>query len=173
MDYRRGPRRDQRADPDQYRVTQRNGTEPAFTGRYWDHHEPGIYVDVVSGEPLFALGRQVRQRHRLAEFHHTDRQCRHQARLHHAVPRREVRSAHADSHLGHVFKDGPATAAVCATASTPRRCGSSTATISRHRGTATMSACSPRRKTWATTRPPSWPAVASGACRTSSAASPA
>ena len=40
--------------PEQFRVTQRNGTERAFTGEFWDHHEPGIYVDVVSGEPLFA-----------------------------------------------------------------------------------------------------------------------
>jgi len=93
--------------PEQYRVTQRNGTEPAFTGEYWDHHEPGIYVDVVSGEPLFAsldkfdsgtgwpsftkpIGDVVTKRDFAMLF-----------------PRTEVRSARADSHLGHVFKDGP------------------------------------------------------------------
>ena len=48
--------------PEQYHVTQKNGTERPFTGEYWDNHEPGIYVDVVSGEPLFASVRQVRQR---------------------------------------------------------------------------------------------------------------
>ncbi|MBU3749954.1 MAG: bifunctional methionine sulfoxide reductase B/A protein [Mycobacterium sp.] len=93
--------------PEQHRVTQRNGTEPAFTGAYWDHHEPGIYVDVVSGEPLFAsvdkfdsgtgwpsftkpIGNVVTRRDFTLLF-----------------PRVEVRSAQADSHLGHVFRDGP------------------------------------------------------------------
>jgi methionine-R-sulfoxide reductase len=54
MSYRKDPDAIKALTPDQFRVTQRNGTEPAFTGEYWDHHEPGIYVDVVSGEPLFA-----------------------------------------------------------------------------------------------------------------------
>ena len=59
--------------PEQYYVTQESGTERPFTGEYWDNHEPGIYVDVVSGEPLFASSRQVRQRDRLAELHSADR----------------------------------------------------------------------------------------------------
>lgn len=107
MNYRKNPDVIKALAPDQYRVTQRNGTEPAFTGRYWDHHEPGIYVDVVSGEPLFAsvdkfdsgtgwpsftkpIGNVVIKRDFTMLF-----------------PRKEVRSAIADSHLGHVFTDGP------------------------------------------------------------------
>jgi len=73
---------------EQYRVTQENGTERPFTGKYDKHREPGIYVDVVSGEPLFASSDKF------------DSGC--------GWPRRtEVRSAHGDSHLGHVFPDGP------------------------------------------------------------------
>ncbi len=53
-DYHRNPAALSALSPEQYRVTQENGTERPFTGEYWDNHEPGIYVDVVSGEPLFA-----------------------------------------------------------------------------------------------------------------------
>ncbi|MCB0946347.1 MAG: peptide-methionine (R)-S-oxide reductase, partial [Mycobacterium sp.] len=52
--YHKNPEALAALSPEQYRVTQRDGTERAFTGEYWDNHEPGIYVDVVSGEPLFA-----------------------------------------------------------------------------------------------------------------------
>lgn len=54
MTYNKNPAAVQALTPEQYRVTQRDGTERPFTGEYWDNHEPGIYVDVVSGEPLFA-----------------------------------------------------------------------------------------------------------------------
>ena len=95
--------------PEQFRVTQRGGTEPAFTGALWDHHEPGIYVDVVSGEPLFAsvdkfdsgtgwpsFTRPIESAHVVTRRDFTL-----------LLPRTEVRSARAGSHLGHVFNDGP------------------------------------------------------------------
>ena len=95
--------------PLQYEVTQHGATERAFDNEYWNHHEPGIYVDVVSGEPLFAsadkfdsgcgwpsFSRPIEsgriQEHRDTSF---------------GMIRTEVRSADADSHLGHVFDDGP------------------------------------------------------------------
>ncbi|MGY2061892.1 peptide-methionine (R)-S-oxide reductase MsrB, partial [Nocardia gipuzkoensis] len=53
-EFNRNPAAVAALSPEQYHVTQKNGTERAFTGEYWDNHEPGIYVDVVSGEPLFA-----------------------------------------------------------------------------------------------------------------------
>ncbi|MEU6827689.1 peptide-methionine (R)-S-oxide reductase MsrB [Nocardia beijingensis] len=108
-EYNRNPAAVAALSPEQYHVTQENGTERAFTGEYWDNHEPGIYVDVVSGEPLFAsvdkfdsgtgwpsftkpieTGNVVEKR----DFSHL-------------MVRTEVRSAHGDSHLGHVFTDGP------------------------------------------------------------------
>jgi peptide-methionine (R)-S-oxide reductase len=52
--YRKNPEAISRLTPEQYQITQKNGTEPAFRNEYWDNKEPGIYVDVVSGEPLFA-----------------------------------------------------------------------------------------------------------------------
>jgi methionine-R-sulfoxide reductase len=95
--------------PLQYRVTQREDTETPFRNIYWDNHEPGIYVDIVSGEPLFSsldkydsgtgwpsFTRPLEP----ANIHtKTDRVL--------GFSRTEVRSAHADSHLGHVFDDGP------------------------------------------------------------------
>ena len=96
--------------PEQYAVTQRDATERPFRNAYWDNHEPGIYVDVVSGEPLFSSldkfesgtgwpsftrpleGDNVRTK--------TDRTL--------GMARTEVRSAEANSHLGHLFDDGPA-----------------------------------------------------------------
>jgi peptide-methionine (R)-S-oxide reductase len=95
--------------PEQYAVTQREGTERPFHNAYWDNHEPGIYVDVVSGEPLFSsLDKYdsgtgwpsfVRPLEPANITTHSDHQL--------FVERTEVRSAHADSHLGHVFDDGP------------------------------------------------------------------
>jgi peptide-methionine (R)-S-oxide reductase len=58
-----------RLTPWQYKVTQQNGTEPAFENEFWDHKEAGIYVDVVTGEPLFASTQQIRQRVRMAKLH--------------------------------------------------------------------------------------------------------
>jgi len=95
--------------PDQFRVTQRNGTEPAFSGEYWDHHEPGIYVDVVSGEPLFASVDKFDSGTGWPSFTRPVESANVVTKrdFHLLFPRTEVRSARADSHLGHVFKDGP------------------------------------------------------------------
>lgn len=98
-----------RLSPEQYRVTQRGGTEIAGTREYVYNKEPGIYVDVVSGEPLFASSdkydsgsgwpsftKPIEPAH-LNEVRDTA----------HGMIRTEVRSVHGDSHLGHVFPDGP------------------------------------------------------------------
>jgi methionine-R-sulfoxide reductase len=95
--------------PLQYAVTQRADTETPFRNVYWDNHEPGIYVDVVSGEPLFSsldkydsgtgwpsFTRPLEPTNIVTK---TDRML--------GFARTEVRSTHADSHLGHVFDDGP------------------------------------------------------------------
>jgi peptide methionine sulfoxide reductase msrA/msrB len=99
-----------RLTPEQYRVTQREGTEPAFRNEYWDNHKPGLYVDVVSGEPLFSSLDKFDSGTGWPSFTrpleagniatHEDRTL--------WMKRTEVRSKHADSHLGHVFDDGPA-----------------------------------------------------------------
>ncbi|MBM4003646.1 MAG: peptide-methionine (R)-S-oxide reductase MsrB [Planctomycetes bacterium] len=99
-----------RLTPAQFRVTQNNGTETAFHNAYWNHHSQGIYVDVVSGEPLFASVDKFDSGTGWPSFvkplqsenlvYREDRQ--------ESMPRVEVRSKHADSHLGHVFDDGPA-----------------------------------------------------------------
>ena len=95
--------------PEQFRVTQRNGTEPAFTGQYWDHHEPGIYVDVVSGEALFASTDKFDSGTGWPSFTRPIQTASVVTKRDFSMlfPRTEVRSAAADSHLGHVFKDGP------------------------------------------------------------------
>ncbi|AWN16430.1 peptide-methionine (R)-S-oxide reductase MsrB [Salinisphaera sp. LB1] len=98
-----------RLTPEQYRVTQENGTERPGTGEYLHNKQPGIYVDVVSGEPLFASSdkyesgcgwpsftKPIETAH-VSEL--TDNSL--------GMRRTEVRSAHGDSHLGHVFPDGP------------------------------------------------------------------
>ncbi|MEM1360683.1 MAG: peptide-methionine (R)-S-oxide reductase MsrB [Pseudomonadota bacterium] len=94
---------------EQYRVTQRDGTERPFANEYWDHKEPGIYVDVVSGEPLFASVHKFDSGTGWPSFHrpileetvteHRDASL--------GMVRIEARSKGADSHLGHVFPDGP------------------------------------------------------------------
>jgi methionine-R-sulfoxide reductase len=96
--------------PEQYEVTQREGTERAFHNPYWENHRPGIYVDVVSGEPLFSSldkfdsGTGWPSFTRPLEESNVVR--REDRKL--FTTRTEVRSKHADSHLGHVFDDGPA-----------------------------------------------------------------
>jgi methionine-R-sulfoxide reductase len=95
--------------PDQYNVTQCSATEPPFQNAFWDHHEPGIYVDVVSGEPLFSSTDKFDSRTGWPSFvrpiepdnvtEHTDDS--------YGMERTEVRSAGGDSHLGHLFPDGP------------------------------------------------------------------
>ena len=107
--YRKDPEAVSRLTPEQYQVTQKNGTEPAFSNEYWDNHEPGIYVDVVSGEPLFASVDKFDSRTGWPSFTvpiEPDNVVEHRDfKL--LIPRTEVRSAHGDSHLGHVFRDGP------------------------------------------------------------------
>jgi peptide-methionine (R)-S-oxide reductase len=95
--------------PEQYHVTQKNGTERPFTGEYWDNHEPGIYVDVVSGEPLFASVDKFDSGSGWPSFTRPiDSQNVVEKRdFSHLMIRTEVRSSHGDSHLGHVFTDGP------------------------------------------------------------------
>jgi peptide methionine sulfoxide reductase msrA/msrB len=99
-----------RLTPLQYTVTQRDGTEPPFRNAYHDHHAPGLYVDVVSGEPLFSSRDKFDSgtgwpsfTRPLGPAHVTTKTDRHVFST-----RTEVRSAQADSHLGHVFEDGPA-----------------------------------------------------------------
>ncbi len=94
----------------QYRVTQRDGTEPAFNNTYWDNKRPGIYVDIVSGEPLFSSTDKYDSGTGWPSFSRplvpTSIVERDDYKL--ILPRTEVRSRGADSHLGHVFNDGPA-----------------------------------------------------------------
>ncbi len=95
--------------PLQYEVTQKNGTEPPFHNEYWNNHRDGIYVDIVSGEPLFSSkdkfdsGTGWPSFTRPIENGHIVTRADHEL----AETRVEVRSALADSHLGHVFDDGP------------------------------------------------------------------
>jgi len=99
----------QRLTPMQFKVTQEEGTEPAFRNEYWDNHKEGIYVDIVSGEPLFSSIEKYESGTGWPSFWKPldasnivtkeDRSW--------FSTRTEVRSKHADSHLGHVFNDGP------------------------------------------------------------------
>jgi peptide-methionine (R)-S-oxide reductase len=108
-DYRKTPDAVAKLTPEQYRVTQEGATERPGTGEYLDNKQPGIYVDIVSGEPLFASSakyesgcgwpsftRPIDAGH-INELRDTS----------HGMTRTEVRSTHGDSHLGHVFTDGP------------------------------------------------------------------
>ncbi|WP_035717389.1 peptide-methionine (R)-S-oxide reductase MsrB [Gordonia terrae] len=107
--YRKTPEALSRLTDVQYRVTQRDGTERAFDNEYWDNHEPGIYVDVVSGQPLFSSTDKFDSGTGWPSFTRpidpdavatkVDRSL--------FMRRVEVRSAGADSHLGHLFDDGP------------------------------------------------------------------
>lgn len=98
-----------RLTPEQLRVTQESGTERAFTGAFWDQKEPGLYVDVVSGEPLFSSDDKFDSGcgwpsfTRPVEGEHVDEF----RDMTYGMVRTEVRSRHGDSHLGHVFNDGP------------------------------------------------------------------
>ncbi len=99
-----------RLTPEQFRVTQRNGTERPGTGEYLHHHEPGIYVDVVSGEPLFASSEKFESGCGWPSFSKpiVPANVNELRDTSHGMVRTEVRSTHGDSHLGHVFDDGPA-----------------------------------------------------------------
>ena len=107
--YNRNPAAIDALSPEQYHVTQRNGTERPFTGEYWDNHEPGIYVDVVSGEPLFASVDKFESGSGWPSFTRPidATNVLEKRDFSHLMLRTEVRSAHGDSHLGHLFKDGP------------------------------------------------------------------
>jgi peptide-methionine (R)-S-oxide reductase len=107
--YRKTPEALARLTPEQFRVTQQNGTERPFDNAFNAHSEPGLYVDVVSGEPLFtsldkleshcgwpSFSRPAEPAHVIEKRDAT-----------HGMIRTEVRSSHGDSHLGHVFPDGP------------------------------------------------------------------
>jgi peptide-methionine (R)-S-oxide reductase len=107
--YRKDPEAVARLTPEQYQVTQENGTEPAFHNQYWDNKEPGIYVDVVSGEPLFASVNKYDSRSGWPSFTvplEPSNVVEHQDSSY-GIVRTEVRSVGGDSHLGHVFPDGP------------------------------------------------------------------
>ncbi len=95
--------------PEQFAVTQQAATEPAFHNAYWDHHAPGIYVDVVSGQPLFSSLDKFDSGCGWPSF--TKPLSRQEVTEHsdhsYGMARTEVRSGAADSHLGHVFNDGP------------------------------------------------------------------
>lgn len=108
-DYKKSTNIVEQLTPEQHYVTQQCGTEPPFDNAYWDNHEAGLYVDVVSGEPLFAsvdkfdsgtgwpsFTRPVQSENVNENFDDSL-----------GMRRVEVRSVHGDSHLGHVFPDGP------------------------------------------------------------------
>jgi peptide-methionine (R)-S-oxide reductase len=107
--YHKNPEAVGALSPEQYHVTQKNGTERPFTGEYWDNHEPGIYVDVVSGEPLFASVDKFESGSGWPSFTKPidSENVVEKRDFSHLMLRTEVRSAHGDSHLGHVFTDGP------------------------------------------------------------------
>jgi peptide-methionine (R)-S-oxide reductase len=107
--YTKDPDAIARLTPEQYRVTQASGTERPGTGEYLHNKDPGIYVDIVSGEPLFASSDKYESgcgwpsfTKPLVPAHVTEKRDWSLGMI-----RTEVRSAHGDSHLGHVFPDGP------------------------------------------------------------------
>jgi peptide-methionine (R)-S-oxide reductase len=107
--YHKSPEAVAQLTANQYQVTQEAATEPPFHNEFWDHKEAGLYVDIVSGEPLFASTKKFDSGCGWPSFttplvpenviEKSDRKF--------GMTRTEVRSAHADSHLGHVFNDGP------------------------------------------------------------------
>jgi peptide-methionine (R)-S-oxide reductase len=107
--YRKDPEAVARLTREQCQVTQHDATEPAFRNEFWDNHEPGLYVDVVSGEPLFASVNKYDSQSGWPSFTVPVEpgnvvELRDSS---YGMVRTEVRSAHGDSHLGHVFPDGP------------------------------------------------------------------
>ncbi|MFD2680574.1 peptide-methionine (R)-S-oxide reductase MsrB [Bacillus seohaeanensis] len=99
-----------RLTPAQYEVTQNNGTEPPFRNEYWDTFEDGIYVDIVSGKPLFSSTDKYDAGCGWPSFTKPideDDEIQEKEDRSHFMVRTEVRSKTADSHLGHVFDDGP------------------------------------------------------------------
>lgn len=107
--YRKTPEALAALTPEQYRVTQQSGTERPGTGEYLHHDAAGLYVDVVSGEPLFTSGDKFDSHCGWPSFTHpaVAGNITELRDTSHGMLRVEVRSAHGDSHLGHVFPDGP------------------------------------------------------------------
>ena len=107
--YRKDPTAVAQLNAEQFAVTQKNATEPAFRNEFWDNHADGIYVDIVSGEPLFSSTDKFDSGSGWPSFtrpinsayivRHDDKSW--------GMLRTEVRSTHGDSHLGHLFDDGP------------------------------------------------------------------
>jgi len=95
--------------PEQFHVTQQNGTERPFANEFWNQDEPGIYVDVVSGEPLFSSLNKFESGCGWPSFAKPldPENIEQRSDGSHGMSRTEVRSSHADSHLGHLFDDGP------------------------------------------------------------------
>ena len=107
--YQKTPEALQRLTAEQYRVTQQSATERPGTGEYLYNHAPGIYVDIVSGEPLFASADKFESGCGWPSFTKPiePANVRELNDASHGMIRTEVRSSHGDSHLGHVFPDGP------------------------------------------------------------------
>jgi peptide-methionine (R)-S-oxide reductase len=110
--YRKDPEKVAQLTDDQYRVTQESATEPAFHNEFWDNKDAGIYVDIVSGEPLFASTTKFDSGCGWPSFTEPidPDNVAEMPDLSHGMTRIEVRSKHGESHLGHVFDDGPADA---------------------------------------------------------------
>ena len=108
-DYRKTPEAVASLTREQFQVTQKSGTERPFTGEYNDNKEPGIYVDIVSGEPLFASADKFNSGTGWPSFTKpiVPANVNELRDTEHGMVRTEVRSTHGDSHLGHVFPDGP------------------------------------------------------------------
>ena len=108
-EFKKDPAAIKKLSPEQYRVTQQSGTERPGTGKYLDNKEPGIYVDIVSGEPLFASSDKFDSGCGWPSFTKpiVPAYVNELKDMSHGMLRTEVRSMHGDSHLGHVFPDGP------------------------------------------------------------------
>ena len=99
-----------RLTSEQYNVTKQNGTEPAFRNEYWDNHRAGIYVDVISGKPLFSSLDKFESGTGWPSFTKPldPKQLQEKTDKSYGMDRNEVRSRESDAHLGHLFDDGPA-----------------------------------------------------------------
>jgi peptide-methionine (R)-S-oxide reductase len=107
--YNKNPEAISRLSPEQHWITQTDGTERPFDNVFWDNKEPGIYVDVVSSEPLFASINKFDSHTGWPSFTKSiePENIVEKTDVSHGMKRTEVRSRHGDSHLGHLFPDGP------------------------------------------------------------------
>lgn len=107
--YTRDPEAIARLTPQQFAVTQKSATERAFANEFWNNHDAGLYVDIVSGEPLFASTTKYDSGCGWPSFTKplTPENIVENTDVSFGMRRTEVRSTHGDSHLGHVFDDGP------------------------------------------------------------------